>query len=235
MEETAPLLRPRDAPKLDEPRWHVGVAIFVALVLYMLLPPKLTLGPSWVAPVLVLVLLIPLQLAEPLHRGTEKAMRMGTLVLVAILNFFNAASVVLLINDIVNHHAKHYGVPAPELLRSGALVWSTNVIVFALWFYAFDGGGPVTRARFPSARAFSSADFLFPQMTIDERRVTSADTKWKPLLLDYVYVAFTNALAFSPTDTMPLSRWAKFLMLIEAMTSFVTVALILSRSVGILN
>ena len=235
MTEGATSLQRRGAPKLDEPRWHIGIAIFVALVLYMLLPPRLTLGPNWVAPVLVLVLLVPLQLAEPLHRGTGKTVRVWSLVLIAVLNFFNVTSVVLLVNDLVNHHAKHYGVGAPELLGSGALIWATNVIVYALWFYSFDSGGPAVRARYPSARAFPSADFLFPQMLIDEKRVVCADTKWKPLLLDYVYLAFTNALAFSPTDTMPLSRWAKVLMLIESMISFVTVGLILARSVNILS
>jgi len=235
MSESAAPLRTRGVPKLDEPRWHIGIAIVVALVLYTLLPPRLTLGPTWVAPVLVLVFLIPLQLSEPLHRGTERAVRIWTLVLIGILNFFNLYSVVLLIDDLVNHHAKHYGVGAPELLGSGALIWSTNVIVYALWFYSFDSGGPAVRARYSSARAFPSADFLFPQMVIDEKRVVCADVGWKPLLLDYVYLAFTNALAFSPTDTMPLSRWAKVLMLIESLISFVTVGLILARSVNILS
>ena len=234
MEERVPSLPSRDSPQLDEPRWHIGVAIVVALVLYMLLPPKLTLGPNWVAPVAVLVLLIPLQLAEPLHRGTGKALRILTIVLIAMLNVLNTTSVVLLINDIVNPHAHHHGAQASELLKSGALVWATNVIVFALWFYAFDCGGPVTRARFPSARVFPSPDFLFPQMAVDERRAR-VDIAWKPLLLDYVYLAFTNALAFSPADTMPLSRWAKVLMLIEALISFVTVGLIMARSVGIFS
>ena len=219
----------------DEPRWHAGIAVLAALILYTRLPPKLTLGPDWVAPLLVFALLIPLQVFGPLGMGSEKMLRVGSITLIAVLNFFNITSVILLINDLVNQHAKHYGPTAHDLLGSGALVWASNVIVFALWFYELDSGGPAERARHEGARSFPTADFLFPQMSADDRRIACINGHWKPKLLDYVYLSFTNALAFSPTDTMPLSRWSKVLMLIESMISFTTVGLILARSVNILS
>ncbi len=219
----------------NEPRWHGGIAVLAALILYMRLPPKLSFGPWWAAPVLVLVLLIPLQVFGPLRMGSERLLRAGTITLVAVLMFFNVTSVVNLINDLVNQHAKHYGPTAHDLLGSGAVIWMSNVIVFALWFYELDGKGPAVRARCESARDFVRADFLFPQMTVDQRRLPCVNPEWKPKLIDYVYLSFTNALAFSPTDTMPLSRWAKTLMLVESLISFVTVGLILARSVNILS
>ncbi len=219
----------------NEPRWHAGIAVLAALILYMRLPPKLTFGPGWMAPALVLVLLIPLQVFGPLRMGSERLLRVGTIALVAVLTFFNVTSVIFLINDLVNHHAKHYGPTAHDLLGSGAVIWMSNVIVFALWFYELDGKGPAMRARCPDARDFVRADFLFPQMTVDKNRLPCLNREWKPMLLDYVYLSFTNALAFSPTDTMPLSHWAKTLMLVESMISFATVGLILARSVNILS
>jgi uncharacterized membrane protein len=164
-------------------------------------------------------------------------MRALTIGLIAGLNFFNVASVVLLINDLINVHARgHLNLTAQELLSSGGLIWLTNVIVYSLWFWELDGDGPFDRERFPSACETPSIDFLFPQMSIDPNRVTGVNPRtWKPMFLDYVYLSFTNALAISPTDVMPLTRTAKMVMLAESLISFVTVALILARSVNILS
>jgi hypothetical protein len=112
----------------------------------------------------------------------------------------------------------------------------TNIIVFALWYWELDGEGPFDRDQYASACVTPSIDFLFPQMSIDPNRIKGVNPEhWRPLFLDYFYLSFTNALAVSPTDTMPLTRTAKMLMLGESLISFVTVALILARSVNILS
>ncbi|MEO9169621.1 MAG: hypothetical protein ABI282_02540 [Candidatus Baltobacteraceae bacterium] len=219
----------------EEPRWHASIAVILALVLYMRLPPKLTFGPVWIAPSLVLLLLIPPLILGPLRSRRAMILRTGSICLIAILNFFNVTSVVLLIKDLVTATPTHHSVTAVDLLGAGLLIWATNVIVFALWFWEFDGDGPDIRATLASARDFKAADFLWPQMSLDPARLACADRNWKPRLIDYIYLSFTNALAVSPTDVMPLSRWAKMLMLVESLISFATVGLILARSVNILN
>lgn len=215
-----------------EPRWHPAIAIVVALVLYERLPPKLTFGPIWVAPVLVGALLLPLLfLSGTMTRNVRST---AAITLIAILNFFNIMSVILLVNDLLNPHTKHHDLTARDLLQSGALIWCTNVIVFALWFWEIDEGGVEIREGVPVA-GDSPADFLFPQLTLLETHAQCVPPNWRPMFLDYLYLSFTNALAFSPTDVMPLTRIAKVLMLVESLISFITVALILARSVNILN
>ncbi|MDP9025850.1 MAG: hypothetical protein M3N13_10810 [Candidatus Eremiobacteraeota bacterium] len=219
----------------DEPRWHAAVAVIIALALYMRLPPKLTFGPVWAAPLLVLVLLVPLLVLGSHRARLSMLIRSCSIGLIATLNFFNIASVVLLIRDLVAGAPGHHTITAIDLLSGGGLIWATNVIVFALWFWEFDSDGPDARVKVASAREFEGADFLWPQMSLDPARLACADRAWKPRLVDYVYLSFTNALAVSPTDTMPLSRWAKMLMLVESLISFTTVGLILARSVNILT
>ena len=216
-----------------KPRWAPAIAIIVALILYELLPPKLTFGPIWVAPVIIGVLLIPILLFG--GRIPPRLRNAMTVSLIAVLNFFNIMSVILLVNDLVNPHSKHHGILAADLLRSGALVWSTNVIVFALWFWEIDEGGAELREGMPVSVTDAQADFLFPQITLLQTRAKCVPDTWRPTFLDYLYVSFTNALAFSPTDVMPLTHIAKMLMLIESLISFITVALILARSVNILS
>lgn len=216
-------------------RWQARAAIIAAVILYTLLPPKLTFGPWWIAPLIVVALLIPLIALSPSpHFAGGRLQRALSVTLIAILNAMNVASVVLLIVDILDTHARNHGVSAFELIRYGSLVWATNVVVFGLWYWELDSDGPFARNACASTSEFQDPDFLFPQMQTTGTRVR-LDPNWKPEFIDYLYLAFTNALAFSPADTMPLSRWAKMLMLVEALISFVTVALILARSVGILS
>jgi len=217
-------------------RYQARVAVLVAVLLNIVLPPKLELGPVWVLLVIVAVLLTPLVAMTPVGMRNLHVMRALTIALVAALNVFNVASVVLLIDDLLNVHAPaHVNLSAQQLLSSGAAIWMTNVIVFALWYWELDGDGPFDRDRFPSACETPSIDFLFPQMSMDPNRIKGVSQNWKPMFLDYLYLSFTNALAVSPTDVMPLTRTAKMLMLLESLISFVTVALILARSVNILS
>ena len=226
----------REPERRVKDRYQARLAVLLAVLLNIVLPSKLIFGPIWAVPVIVAVLLTPLVAMTPARTRDLHLMRALTIVLVAALNFFNVASVVLLINDLLNVHAPgHTNLTAQELLSSGAAIWLTNVIIFALWFWELDGDGPFDRDRFPSACDTPSIDFLFPQMSMDRNRIKGLPENWKPLFLDYLYLSFTNALAVSPTDTMPLTRTAKMLMLGESLISFVTVALILARSVNILS
>jgi uncharacterized membrane protein len=216
-------------------RHQARLAVLAAVALYLGLPPKLTFGPIWIVPLIVALLLTPIVAMTPMKLRTMRLMRALTFALIAALNFFNIASVVLLISDLLSTHKGHVDLTARELIQYGAQIWMTNVIVFALWFWELDGDGPFARQRYASASDVPLPDFLFPQMSIDRSRVPGLPADWKPKFLDYLYVSFTNALAISPTDTMPLSRIAKMLMLSESLISFVTVALILARSVNILS
>lgn len=219
-----------------EPRWHASLAVLAAMLLYITLPPRLTIGPGWVAAPIVLVLLIPLSIFAPRRHRETRRTRIWSIVLIAIVNFFNIASVLLLIAAFF--HPQKAALHQPGyLLRIGAQIWFTNVLVFALWFWEIDGDGPDARAHASAATEFRNADFLFPQM---EMTITGSgspaciDPFWKPQFFDYVYLAFTNATAFSPADVMPLSRQAKALMMAESLISLVTVAIVLARAISLI-
>jgi hypothetical protein len=206
------------------------------MLLYITLPPRLTIGPIWVAPLLILAVLIPLSVLAPRRQPETRRTRLWSIILIAIVNFFNLASVVLLIAGIF-HSGKPALHSAPFILRTGAQIWITNILVFALWFWELDGDGPDARAKASSATEFHGADFLFPQMQMSiagGKSPACIDAYWKPQFVDYLYLGFTNSTAFSPTDVMPLSRWAKFLMTVEALISLVTIAIVLARSVSLL-
>jgi hypothetical protein len=151
-------------------------------------------------------------------------LRIASLLLIAVMSLSNAASAGRLIIDVVRGE----GIRDPsQLLLTGAAVWFTNVIVFGLWYREFDRGGPIERAI--GSQPFP--DFLFPQMTSPEL----APADWEPGFVDYLYVSFTNATAFSPTDVMPMTRWAKLTMLAQSAISVITVALVIARAVNILK
>lgn len=219
-----------------EPRWHASLAILAAMALYITLPPRLTIGPGWVAPAIILMILIPLSILVP-RRGQEThRMRFWSILLIAIVNFFNLVSVILLVAHFF-HPEKAAQYTATDISRIGAQIWLTNVLVFALWYWELDGDGPDARAQAPAAREIVNADFLFPQTELTSRAhsdMRCIDPRWKPQFFDYLYVAFTNATAFSPADVMPLSRWAKALMMLEALVSLVTIAVVVSRAISLL-
>jgi hypothetical protein len=221
-----------------EPRWHASLAVLAALALYITLPPKLTIGPAWVAPLLVLAMLVPLSVLAPRRHKETRRMRFWGILLIAVVNFFNIASVLLLINTFFHPGRTAQVQSAAMLLRHGMQIWLTNILVFALWFWELDGDGPETRAHAGAATEFENADFLFPQMQMALAGGSPSrciDPLWKPKFFDYLYLAFTNSTAFSPTDVMPLSGWAKFLMIVEALISLITIAIVLARSVSLIQ
>jgi uncharacterized membrane protein len=209
-----------------EPRWPVTLSVIAAIVLQFLLPPRLTKPlPSWLLPALELALLAGLTIANPVRiERRSSLLRTASLALIVLMTFANAASAVLLVRAILEGKA---GDTAGPLLASGASIWATNVIAFSLWYWEFDRGGPVSRAlgtrRHP--------DLSFPQMVSPEL----APPDWEPHFVDYLYLSFTNATAFSPTDVMPLARWAKMTMLVQSAVSLAVAALVIARAVNILR
>ncbi len=208
-----------------EQRWPAAVAVLTAALLQLALPERLALGPRALLPVLEVVTLVALIAADPgrMERRTP-ALRRLSLLLVGLLSFTNIGSGTALVVDLVTGHGSDD--PA-TLLRNGAVVYFTNVVVFGLWYWELDRGGPVARAH----GIHQQPDFLFPQMQATD--LVGPD--WEPRFLDYLYLAFTNVTAFSPTDTMPLSRWAKMLMAVQAGLALVLVALVFARAINVLH
>ena len=215
--------------------WLAALAAVVAAVLYTLLTDKFIFGAHqtvaalfrWLVPGLVVVLvgvliLIHRHELEIHHEVRTQLRRRMAIATIAIINAANVLSVVLLVRFIING-GKTSG---HQLVLAAIDIWWTNVLVFSLWFWELDRGGPAARAE----NREQEPDFLFPQMATPE-----VFTKpLKPQFLDYFYVAFTNAAAFSPTDTMPLTQQAKMLMLIESAISLLTLLMVASRAVNIL-
>ena len=213
-------------PTEGEARWPATAAVLVAIVLQSLVPGRLTLvHPVWLLPALEGLLLVALVVANP-HRINRESqvIRVLSLILVAILSLANAFSVARLAVGLVQGTE---GENAGPLLITGGAIWLTNVIIFGLWYWEFDRGGPVARAD--ATRTYP--DFQFVQMTSPQL----APPSWEPMFGDYLYLSFTNAAAFSPTDVLPLTRWAKTAMTVQAAVSIVTVALVVARAVNILK
>ncbi|MFN2448705.1 MAG: hypothetical protein ABR508_02770 [Candidatus Baltobacteraceae bacterium] len=222
----------RKSAKDEEPRWHAGIAVAVALGLYLLLPPRVIVGPLWLLPLLVLLMLVPLMILSP-HRHEETSwQRWMSIGSVALLNAFNVATIVMLfIWQLAAPH--HRNLSGEQLLLAAVNIWVTNLIVYALWFWEIDGRGPDLRAHADLSQRTLRADFLFPQQILDKD--VQARLDFRPRFLDYVFLSFTNATAFSPTDTFPLTHGAKVLMMAQAATSLVTIALIAGRAINILG
>jgi uncharacterized membrane protein len=210
-------------PGLPESNWPAQLTVLSAVALQLTLPPRLTVGPTWLLPALEGVLVLGLGLATPSQLEHEHTLRRRVAVsLVALVSAANVFSLVEL-----THYLLHHASPEPrQLIVAGVLIWLTNFLIFGLWYWELDRGGPGKRA----AGNDGPPDFLFPQMTDDQIE----PREWRPKFIDYLYVSLTNATAFSPTDTMPLTPMAKSIMGIQSMVSLVTIGLVVSRAVNIL-
>jgi hypothetical protein len=189
------------------------------------LPRSLIIGPTWLLPTLIVVLLMPTVVS---HRTGRRSLNRALGILInGITTLALIGSVVLLVRALPSHKET-----ALELLRSGALLWLTNVIVFALWYWRLDGGGPTLRHE---EKKFGSTSFLFPQMQIPhDERAQFACVRWRPRFVDYLFVAFTQSSTFGPTDAPLLARWAKALAMLQIFISLSIVVLLISRAVGVL-
>ena len=208
----------------EEPRWPVAAAMLAAIALQVITPHAGRPPGWWIVPVLELVLLgtliVPASGRIDVFSRRASALTVGLLV---VLTIGLIAALVILMVDIIH---VGLGVSAGALLGRGAALWVTNVIVFSLWYWVFDRGGPGQRATGIAA----APSFAFPENATPEL----APAGGSPQYADYLYVSFTNATAFSPTDTLPLRRWAKMAMMFEAVISLVTAILVIARAVNVL-
>ena len=209
----------------EEPRVQVTIAIATAIGLMLTLPSRVASHPRWVLPGLAALLLIGVFVARTARfERRTRVLRIASLSLIAVMSLSNATSGARLIVDLVRRQGIH---DPTSLLLTGGAIWLTNVIVFGVWYWEFDRGGPIERA----AGTQPYPDFMFPQMTSPEL----APVDWEPGFVDYLYMSFTNAMAFSPTDVMPMTRWAKLTMLVQSLISVVTLLLVIARAVNILK
>src|SRR5580704_6803607 len=211
-------------PSADRSYWPARGAIVVAALLYLFLPDQLIPGPRWVVPALEAVILLVLTTFTP-HRTKQASppRRVLVVALIALVTVANLMNLGLLVHALLQGGVKNGRL----LILASVGIWLTNVIVFGLWYFELDRGGPNQRHS-PKHRA---PDFLFPQMATPG----AGRPDWSPSFLDYLYVSFTNATAFSPTDTMPMTTAAKSLMGLQSIASLLTVALVAARAVNILT
>ena len=204
------------------PHWPAIIAILADACLYLALPPALSVGPRWLLLAVVVFLLIPIVIAH--WRGNMAITRVLTLVANGVITAAMIASLAFLIEGLPKHREA-----SEALLRSAVGLWLTNILVFALWYWRLDGGGPHERAR---PKGMLSSAFLFPQML--QREGGKARSDWSPEFVDYLFLAFNTSTAFSPTDTAVLSRGAKLGMMAQSLISLAILVLIAARAVNIL-
>ena len=215
----------QNANEVGERRWPMALAVLTAVVLQILLPHKQRLPIFWLFPLAEVGMLLAMIVGDPgrIDRRSE-GLRVLTISLIALMTVANTYAGISLVRDIV---IRSSGITATLLLGRGGAVWFTNVIVFSLWFWELDRGGPAERA----VGSGIPPSFVFPENATPE--VTPKG--WIPTYPDYLYLGFTNATAFSPTDVMPMTRWAKLTMLTQSAISVMTVALVIARAVNILK
>ncbi len=211
-------------PTRLEPRWPAMLALLAVGGLRLALPHALSVGPDWLLIALVAVLMVPTTWAR--RRNDRLNQYLGYL-LTSIVTADMILSLYLLIAALPAHKQS-----PKDLLRSAAALWIANILVFASWYWRLDAGGP--RAR-ELREVHTDGAFLFPQMTLDPHtKREMGEQSWSPGFVDYLFLAFNTSTAFSPTDSPVLSRWAKLLMMTQALISFATVALLAARAVNIL-
>jgi len=213
-------------PVNAEARWPMAMAVIVAVGLQLCKPEWLLISPRWISPIVWSMLLCSLILADPGKiDDRSRRLRVLSIVLVSLMALGALEATVALVGELIHGGANTDS--AATLLTASAIVWGQNGIAFSLLYWEFDGGGSAARAhglpKFP--------DFAFPQTLTPE----VAPPEWRPRFVDYLYLGFTNATAFSPTDVMPLSPWTKLLMAVQAMESIAILVLVVGRAVNVLT
>jgi hypothetical protein len=209
---------------VGEARWPMAGAVLAAIVLTILLPNSIRVGPRWLVPLLEGVLLVIVVVGDPVRISRRsRELRTISIVLVSVLVLGTLWSTGLLIDDLI--HGGPETNSADDLLAAGTAVWFSNIIAFALLYWEVDGGGAAARAH----RIPDYDDFAFPQQS----NPRLARPGWRPRFVDYLYLGFTNATAFSPTDVMPLAPWAKLTMAVQSFISIAILGLVIARAVNV--
>src|SRR5579875_124781 len=200
------------------PRWPIVLALIAAAIAYAALPQRLRLGPPYALALAEIVLIVPLLTAH--SRGYDRAAHYLGRAALAILTLALVSSTVFLVDRVPG--SKTTGT---DLLRDGALIWAVNIVVFGIWYWEVDAGGPGRRRP----GVYRPQDFAFPQFQLDPQE---RDDRWIPDFFDYLFLAFNTSTAFSPTDTMVLSRKAKALMMCQSLISLVIIGVLISRAIN---
>jgi hypothetical protein len=215
---------PSSDPAAAEPRWPMAGAVIAAMTLTFLLPAQVRPGPNWLLPLIESLLLVAVVVGDP-GRITRRSRRLRVLSigLVSVLVFGSLWATVVLISDLI--HGGPETNSAGDLLEAGSVVWASNNTAFSLLYWELDSGGAAARAQ----RRRTRPDFAFPQQLNPELGWTD----WQPRFIDYLYLGFTNATAFSPTDVMPLVPWTKIAMGIQSLISLGILGLVIARAVNV--
>ena len=209
-----------------EQRWPMACTLVVAMAVPLLLPPRFSLGPPWAVPALEALLLLAIIVIDRGRIDRRSAVgRVLSLVLASVLIVDAVGVSGRLVVDLIEGGPETNS--AADLLKTGFLVWLYTIIAFTLLYWVLDGGGP--EARFLAPRPFP--DLAFPQQLSPQ----AARPGWRPEFFDYLYLGFTAATALSPTDVMPLARWGKLAMTVQAVGSLMVLGLVIARAVNILK
>jgi hypothetical protein len=199
------------------------LALVVCVGLYVILPNRLVVGPHWLLPIIVALPLAPLSARKHRHPDESIWIRHATIGLIALMTLANVVSMALLVHHLLNSNVSQ----GRNLIYSAVAVWLTNVIVYGLWFWEVDRGGPHRRASGEKLLP----DIQFPQM----ENPGLAPEHWRPRFTDYLYTSFANGTSFAPADAMPLTLRAKLLFTSESLVSLITIAIVAARAVNILK
>jgi hypothetical protein len=218
---------PSQAAARGEHWWPVALAILATAFLHVVLPTQYRVNPPWVTPVVLLVLLATLIIGDPGRIDRQRTwLRLVTGAVIAFITVANLFAAARLVHDIITDN-KLFANNATGLLATGAVIWTTNVIAFGLWYWDLDRGGAAARAHHP----YANPAFVFPEML----HTDYVPATWVPKFVDYLSLAFWTATAFSPTDVSAIKPWAKLLMIMEAAVSLGIAALVISRAINILK
>lgn len=208
-----------------EPRWHALLAVVAVGGLYTSLPSSLIIGPRWLFFAVVAILMVPTIITH-INKNHRLNRVLGFLIS-GVMTVGMIASLIMLILALPEHKET-----PKELLISAGSLWVTNVLVFSLWYWRLDAGGPHCR---DGRIGHTDGAFLFPQMTLTpEAKAKAGAEAWSPNFIDYLFLAFNTSTAFSPTDVPVLERWAKILMMVQSVISLTVLALLAARAVNIL-
>jgi hypothetical protein len=214
-------------PGAPESRLPVLVALVTAIVLQLGIARSFVLVPRWPLITMELLLLAVLLWLNPIRLTRSTVFgKYASWVLLGAITIDNTLSAIVLDTRILSGQVSN---DAGLLLGSGAAIFITNIIAFGIWYWELDRGGPFARR----AGVTPYPDFMFPQMDPDTAKLVKPG--WRPTFIDYLYVSLTNAMAFSPTDTMPLARWAKMMMAVQSLVAVTTIALVIARAVNVLG